>query len=811
MTITRGFSKLFGSLTKVDATYLELLLLKRIKVILRTFVNIDDKTEILKFLEIKKKEIEYNRFCVAYLFSTNTYHTITEQLMKKYGISKPDFYLEELTKKFISTLVTAVKRKNYTFSRYLDIKKKMFQNLMVHEKTIFTSKDDDSFICNSEDEYTEEADDDSDSDYTLSESDDDEDSDDDLDDKTDESLHRKLIQNLKKKKASSELLEFADLLYKAKAPSIMLTFESFNKTQKEKILAELRNLQNTDLYQPIIFRILLADMPDKVRIEILRKFENSKKDEAKYNMWLDSVLRIPFNKYSKPLPTSKVQEFITSAEQVMEKAVYGHSKPKHKIVQYLCQIISNPKSIGMVLGIKGPMGNGKTTLIEKGLSKVLHRPFHCIPLGGATDSSFLNGHSFTYEGSTWGQIADVLMKSNVMDPVIYFDELDKVSNTPKGEEIINLLIHLIDPSQNTHFQDRFFGNIDIDLSKVTFVFSYNDESRINPILLDRIFQVETDGFNTKEKIVIAKQYLIPNIVSDVGIKKNHIEISDETLSNMIEKYTNEAGVRKLRELLYEIVRERNVELLKSKVKKPVELDYQTIKSKYISSSTEFTISKIHENHTIGKINGLYATNGGQGGILPIESQWIPGDQTLGLQVTGNLGKVMTESVSVAKTVAWNNVSDDIKKYWFTTWKDYKTSIHIHCEEMGIEKEGPSAGCALTLCMISLLTNKPILKNVGITGEINLSGDVLEIGGLKEKLRGAKRAGCTLCIIPFNNLKHLDKIIAEEPDLIQKNIFDVIPVKHVKEVLDKVFEEDTEHNKRLNNKKRKLTNPIKKNT
>ena len=237
--------------------------------------------------------------------------------------------------------------------------------------------------------------------------------------------------------------------------------------------------------------------------------------------------------------------------------------------------IKNPKSQGNVLAIQGPMGNGKTTLIEKGLSKALNRPFKYISLGGATDSSYLVGHSYTYEGSIWGKISDILIKSKCMNPIIYFDELDKVSNTPKGDEIINTLIHLTDPSQNVHFQDRYFMGLDFDVSRCIFIFSYNEGHKINKILKDRITEIHTKGFNVNEKIIIAKDYLLPDICKNVGIPKNKIKFDKHILDFIIQTYTYEGGVRGLKKLLFEIVLEINLR----------NLNKQKILNRFVSKAT----------------------------------------------------------------------------------------------------------------------------------------------------------------------------------------------------------------------------------
>jgi ATP-dependent Lon protease len=221
-----------------------------------------------------------------------------------------------------------------------------------------------------------------------------------------------------------------------------------------------------------------------------------------------------------------------------------------QIMQFVGQWITNPNAIGSAIAIKGPMGTGKTTLVKEGISKILGRDFAFIALGGATDSSFLEGHSYTYEGSSWGQIVEILIKSKTMNPVIYFDELDKISDTPKGEEITGILTHLTDTSQNNQFHDKYFSEIDFDLSKCLFIFSYNDESKINPILKDRMYRIETKGYDSKQKTVISKNYLLPKIMEQVCFNKDDIIIDDDALNYIIEQYTDkEQGVRNLKRCL----------------------------------------------------------------------------------------------------------------------------------------------------------------------------------------------------------------------------------------------------------------------
>jgi ATP-dependent Lon protease len=219
-------------------------------------------------------------------------------------------------------------------------------------------------------------------------------------------------------------------------------------------------------------------------------------------------------------------------------------------MQMLGQWIVNPTSLGTAIAIHGPMGTGKTTLVKDGISKILGREFTFIALGGSGDASFLEGHSYTYEGSTWGKIVQTIIDSKCMNPVIYFDELDKISDTPKGEEIAGILTHLTDTSQNSQFHDKYFSEIDFDLSKCLFIFSYNDESKVNPILKDRMYRIQTKGYNQKQKTVISNQYLLPRIREQVKFANEDIIIPDASLHHIIDTHCNkEDGVRNLKRCL----------------------------------------------------------------------------------------------------------------------------------------------------------------------------------------------------------------------------------------------------------------------
>jgi ATP-dependent Lon protease len=239
-----------------------------------------------------------------------------------------------------------------------------------------------------------------------------------------------------------------------------------------------------------------------------------------------------------------------NAKNILDTAVYGLNDAKMQIMQMLGQLLTNPQAIGTAIAIHGPMGTGKTSIVKEGISKILNRPFAFIALGGATDSSFLEGHSYTYEGSTWGKIVQILIDSKCMNPVIYFDELDKISETPKGEEIAGILTHLTDTAQNSQFHDKYYAEVDFDLSKCLFIFSYNDETKINPILRDRMYRIMTKGYDKKQKTVICNNHLLPKIREQVKFVEGDIVIPDDSLQYIMETHCNgEDGVRNMKRCL----------------------------------------------------------------------------------------------------------------------------------------------------------------------------------------------------------------------------------------------------------------------
>jgi len=374
-------------------------------------------------------------------------------------------------------------------------------------------------------------------------------------------------------KITAKTLKELDLTseeYKNMTENELKYWKKINKEQRlhlKKLEKELEKYDVDDI--PEKYKILQFPVNLPIKRNIMNKLmqiemmEPSDPEYFKLSKWLDGVMKIPFGNYvelpvNKNDPSEKIYEFINKVQIDMENSTYGHKDAKNKIMQIVCQWISNPKSSGNVIAIQGPPGIGKTSLVKNGISKALDRPFHMIALGGATDSTFLEGHSYTYEGSNWGRIVNILMDSKIMNPVIFFDELDKVSSTKQGEEIIGVLTHLTDQTQNSNFNDKYFSGIDLDLSKCLFVFSYNDESLINPILKDRLVKINLHGFSIDEKLAIAKDYLLKELSNNIGISTSEIIFSDEILKEIITKHTSEDGVRDLRRCLETILLKLNM-------------------------------------------------------------------------------------------------------------------------------------------------------------------------------------------------------------------------------------------------------------
>lgn len=500
------------------------------------------------------------------------------------------------------------------------------------------------------------------------------------------------------------------------------------------------------------------------------------------------------------------KDYMNFVQKTLDETVYGHASTKKQLITLISQWLTSGQTSGFVLGVNGPPGVGKTTIIKDGLSKCLvdfidydlncdepfikksetttPRPFCFTSLGGMTHGSSLIGHDITFHGSRHGDIVKHLKQSKCMNPIILFDELDKVSHTEHGYEIYSALTHITDPSQNTKFTDRYFCDLDIDLSKCITVFTYNDKSKIDRILRDRIFEINLKSIKPNEKLDICKQFILPEIFNSIGYQHSGDipTISDSSILNIIESFTMEAGVRKIKEKLSEIFRYKNVERLKNNDNSPLILD-----DKYIDTILQ-DYHKVNHQHiskkptNIGQINGMYYSSSGIGGLTTIQATRCYSDKDYGITITGNVEKVMNESVQVAKTLAYNLMSDDEQQLCNSRFKG--KGIHIHFPSGGMPKDGPSGGTAITCALYSLFTNKPIPSDIAITGEIDLDGNVTEIGGLEEKLLGAKKAGVKRAIVPLDNARDVEIIKRNNSDITRD--FTIYTCDNINQVKDIVF-------------------------
>jgi ATP-dependent Lon protease len=494
------------------------------------------------------------------------------------------------------------------------------------------------------------------------------------------------------------------------------------------------------------------------------------------------VLENKWTKYQNDYKT-----YLNQIDNILDSAVYGQDEAKLQIKRVIAQWI-NGESTGYCFGFEGSPGVGKTSLAKKGICDALKdedgtsRPFAFIALGGSTNGSFLEGHGYTYVKSKWGKIVDILMESGCMNPIIYIDELDKVSCTEHGKELIGILTHITDQTQNDEFMDKYYDGIKIDLSKVLFIFSYNDYNLLDPILADRIHRVKFNNLDVKDKIKIVNDYLMFELLKTVGLDSTDVSIKNDVIEYIIKNYTYEAGVRKLKEKLFEIIREINLRYLMdySKQRFPIQITIELVEEVF-SGKPKMHIKKIADRPYIGRVNGLYATSNGVGGLAIIESYKTPSDTKLSLVLTGQQGDVMKESMRVAQTVAWNllphskqtEIKEEMKH-------EGNFGIHIHCPEATTPKDGPSGGAAITLAIVSTLTKIPIKNTIAMTGEIDLNGHIRAIGGLSDKILGAIDAGASLVICPFEN-EHELKIAKEKINFEDK--IKVIMVNTIWEIID----------------------------
>jgi ATP-dependent Lon protease len=516
-------------------------------------------------------------------------------------------------------------------------------------------------------------------------------------------------------------------------------------------------------------KVALAKMPkealDKATAELkkLKLMSPMSAEATVVRNYIDTLVSLPWKK------KSKVNNDLTNAEKVLEGDHYGLEKVKERILEYLAVQQRVDKLKAPILCFVGPPGVGKTSLGQS-IARATNRKFVRMALGGVRDEAEIRGHRRTYIGSMPGKVLQSLAKVGVRNPLFLLDEIDKMGADFRGDPS-SALLEVLDPEQNHTFSDHYI-EVDFDLSDVMFVATSNSYN-IPPALLDRMEVIRLSGYTEDEKTSIAQRYLLPKQVKNNGLKEEEIAISEATVRDIVRYYTREAGVRSLEREVSKICRKVVKMLLLKKSDKKVTITPKNLDKFLGVRRYDFGVAE--KENQIGQVVGLAWTEVG-GDLLTIEAVQMPGKGNV--IRTGTLGDVMKESIEAARTVVRSRANRlGIKNEVFE-----KSDIHIHVPEGATPKDGPSAGAAMTVAMVSVFTGIPVRADVAMTGEITLRGEVLPIGGLKEKLLAAQRGGIKTVLIPEQNVKDL----ADIPDNV-KNKLEIVPVRWIDKVLEIALE------------------------
>ena len=515
------------------------------------------------------------------------------------------------------------------------------------------------------------------------------------------------------------------------------------------------------------FRSMIKDNPypqnvkDKLTEELAR-YEMMPSTSPEANVvrtYLDWMTKLPWFEMTED------NQDITKVEQILDEDHFGLKKPKERIVEQLAVKQMTQSLKAPIICLVGPPGVGKTS-ISKSIARALDRKFVKISLGGVTDESEIRGHRRTYLGSMPGRIIQGMKKAGVMNPVFLLDEIDKMASDYKGDPT-SAMLEVLDPEQNSMFSDNYIEE-PYDLSQVLFIATANDLGGIPEPLRDRLEIIELSSYTEQEKQMIAKDHLIKKELKNHGLTDEQLTITDEAIMYIIRHYTREAGVRQLERLIAAICRKSVLKILK-KTTDHVVVEVEDLEE--LLGKAPFDHTKKQPKPQVGVVTGLAWTQFG-GDILPIEVNHFKGSGKF--IVTGQLGDVMKESASIAL----DYLKAHADKYSLKDIDFDKQDIHIHVPEGAVKKDGPSAGVTLTTAIYSAFTQKPVRDDVAMTGEVTLTGNVLPIGGLKEKSISAHRSGIHTIIIPKDNAKDIDDI----PESVRKDLT-IITADHIDTVLE----------------------------
>lgn len=532
--------------------------------------------------------------------------------------------------------------------------------------------------------------------------------------------------------------------------------------------------EDVDLKKQILISMTMPDNVKKIAMMKIDEMKNNNSEYYKYYQYVKCLIDYPwpnknevdmFNSFGDDM--DKCREFLDKMMEDMNSIVYGHLECKNIISELVAKWMSNSDSMGKAIGLCGPPGVGKT-LIAQGLGKVLGIPLKQINVGGMDDAAVLCGHSITYSGAQYGMIVRKMCEAGKTRTILFFDELDKACPRHGINEIFNVLIHATDTNTNKNFNDKYFQEVQFPLNNVLFIFSFNDKSLIDKILLDRMQIVDVSAYSVNDKVQIVKDFLMNEILKEFGLEKGSITLCNDTIVELIDDYTFEAGVRGLKRKLDTICSKVNIDRMYKRgpfkdiddfgLDNPIAIKISDVR-RYLSKP-KISIKKIHKTHEVGILSGLYATTVGSGGIIPILMyKNHMGMSKFTLRLTGSQGKVMRESIMFSFTIAMNCVKNEYREKFL---KRYRSGLHIHTPDGATKKDGPSAGSAFTTAFISKILNKHIKRDIAMTGEIEINGLITEIGGLEYKLIGAKKAGVKLVFCPRENADDIAKIKKNNP-------------------------------------------------